>query len=107
VTAARHIEDFDSSSRKACRLQLRTLRAAVEQPFSAHAWNLVRLYPEGRAERLSVDPPPHSTGLWLSEGVTIYYASRIEEVLAAALPLLNARPQDSAADAALSIGSAV
>ena len=42
-----------------------------------HAWNLVRLYPEGRAERLSVDPPPHSTGLWLSEGVTIYYAEAL------------------------------
>ena len=39
-----------------------------------------------------------------TDGVTIYYASRIEEVLAAALPLLNARPQDSAAEAAL-IGS--
>jgi ATP-dependent Lon protease len=41
-----------------------------------------------------------------TEGVTIYYASRIEEVLAAALPLLNARPQDSAAEASISIGSA-
>jgi ATP-dependent Lon protease len=41
-----------------------------------------------------------------TEGVTIHYASRIEEVLAAALPLLNARPQDSAAEASLSIGSA-
>jgi ATP-dependent Lon protease len=33
-----------------------------------------------------------------TEGVTIHYASRIEEVLAAALPLLHARPQDSAAE---------
>ncbi len=31
VTAARHIEDFDKTSQKARRLQLRTLRAAVEQ----------------------------------------------------------------------------
>jgi len=41
-----------------------------------HAWNLVRLYPEGRG-KLSVDHPPHSTGLWLSEGVTIYYAEAL------------------------------
>ncbi len=41
-----------------------------------HAWNLVRLYPEGRGI-LSVDPPAHSTGLWLSEGVTIYYAEAL------------------------------
>ncbi len=31
VTAARHIEDFDKTSQKARRFQLRTLRAAVEQ----------------------------------------------------------------------------
>lgn len=31
VTAARHIEDFDKASQKARRLQLRTLRIAVEQ----------------------------------------------------------------------------
>lgn len=31
VTAARHIEDFDRASQKARRLQLRTLRIAVEQ----------------------------------------------------------------------------
>ena len=42
-----------------------------------HAWNLVRLYPEGRAVRLSVDPPAHSTGLWLSEGITMYYAEAL------------------------------
>ena len=41
-----------------------------------HAWNLVRLYPEGRGI-LSVDPPAHSKGLWLSEGVTIYYAEAL------------------------------
>ena len=41
-----------------------------------HAWNLVRLYPEGRG-KLSVDHPAHSTGLWLSEGVTIYYAEAL------------------------------
>ena len=41
-----------------------------------HAWNLVRLYPEGRGV-LSVDQPAHSTGLWLSEGVTMYYAEAL------------------------------
>src|SRR5689334_13733634 len=41
-----------------------------------HAWNLMRLYPEGRGV-LSVDPPAHSTGLWLSEGFTIYYAEAL------------------------------
>jgi len=38
-----------------------------------HAWNLVRLYPAGRGY-LSERPPEHATGLWLSEGVTTYYA---------------------------------
>jgi predicted metalloprotease with PDZ domain len=41
-----------------------------------HAWNLVRLYPEGRGT-LSADPPAHSTGLWFSEGVTMYYAEAL------------------------------
>jgi len=34
-----------------------------------------------------------------TEGVTIYYASRVEEVLAAALPLLHAKSQDRVPDA--------
>ncbi|HEY3113846.1 MAG TPA: hypothetical protein VGJ62_09190 [Gemmatimonadaceae bacterium] len=38
-----------------------------------HAWNLMRLYPEGRGV-LSESAPAHATGLWLSEGVTMYYA---------------------------------
>jgi len=38
-----------------------------------HAWNLMRLYPEGRGI-LSEHDPAHATGLWLSEGVTMYYA---------------------------------
>lgn len=38
-----------------------------------HTWNLVRLYPEGRGT-LSDRQPEHATGLWLSEGTTIYYA---------------------------------
>ena len=42
-----------------------------------HAWNLIRLYPEGRGQRLSADPTPHTKGLWLSEGVTIYYAEAL------------------------------
>lgn len=41
-----------------------------------HAWNLMRLYPEGRG-KLSVDPPSHSSGLWMSEGITMYYAEAL------------------------------
>ncbi len=41
-----------------------------------HTWNLVRLYPEGRG-RLSERAPEHTTGLWLSEGVTMYYAEAL------------------------------
>ena len=41
-----------------------------------HAWNLVRLYPEGRGT-LSAEHPAHSTGLWFSEGVTMYYAEAL------------------------------
>ena len=58
------------------------------------------ILPADNRQNVEEDLTPAQT-----EGVTIYYASRIEEVLAAALPLLNARPQDSAAEAAL-IGSA-
>jgi predicted metalloprotease with PDZ domain len=43
-----------------------------------HTWNLVRLYPEGRGT-LSDRDPEHSTGLWLSEGVTMYYADALLE----------------------------
>jgi predicted metalloprotease with PDZ domain len=42
-----------------------------------HAWNLMRLYPEGRGGGPSVDRPAHATGLWLSEGVTTYYADAL------------------------------
>jgi predicted metalloprotease with PDZ domain len=41
-----------------------------------HAWNLMRLYPEGRGV-LGVDRPARATGLWLSEGVTMYYAEAL------------------------------
>ena len=41
-----------------------------------HTWNLVRLYPEGRG-RLSDRDPEHATGLWLSEGITMYYAEAL------------------------------
>jgi predicted metalloprotease with PDZ domain len=41
-----------------------------------HTWNLVRLYPEGRGS-LSERAPEHTTGLWLSEGVTMYYAEAL------------------------------
>jgi predicted metalloprotease with PDZ domain len=41
-----------------------------------HTWNLVRLYPEGRGA-LSDRDPEHTTGLWLSEGVTMYYADAL------------------------------
>src|SRR5438105_4708692 len=36
----------------------------------------MRLYPERRGV-LSADPPAHATGLWLSEGVTMYYAEAL------------------------------
>jgi predicted metalloprotease with PDZ domain len=42
-----------------------------------HTWNLIRLYPKGRERRISVDPPEHSSGLWLSEGFTMYYAEAL------------------------------
>lgn len=41
-----------------------------------HTWNLVRLYPEGRGT-LSDRDPEHTTGLWLGEGVTMYYADAL------------------------------
>jgi len=41
-----------------------------------HAWNLMRLYPEGRGA-LSADPPARSTGLWFSEGLTMFYAEAL------------------------------
>jgi len=41
-----------------------------------HTWNLVRLYPEGRGT-LSDRDPDRSTGLWWSEGVTMYYADAL------------------------------
>ncbi|GAC1483404.1 MAG: PDZ domain-containing protein [Gemmatimonadaceae bacterium] len=41
-----------------------------------HTWNLVRLYPEGRGT-LSDRDADHSTGLWWSEGVTMYYADAL------------------------------
>ena len=41
-----------------------------------HTWNLVRLYPEGRGA-VSYQAPAHATGLWLSEGITIYYAEAL------------------------------
>ena len=41
-----------------------------------HTWNLVRLYPEGRGT-LSEREPDHATGLWLSEGITMYYAEAL------------------------------
>jgi predicted metalloprotease with PDZ domain len=41
-----------------------------------HTWNLVRLYPEGRGT-LSDRDPEHATGLWLSEGVTMFYAEAL------------------------------
>src|SRR3984893_1501410 len=41
-----------------------------------HTWNLVRLYPDGRGT-LSDRDPEHATGLWLSEGITMYYAEAL------------------------------
>jgi ATP-dependent Lon protease len=42
----------------------------------------------------------------LMEGVTVHYASRIEDVLAVALPLLNARPDTSPVGAELAVSTA-
>jgi ATP-dependent Lon protease len=40
----------------------------------------------------------------LTEGVAIHYAKRIEDVLAVALPLLNARPDTKPAEPGLVVG---
>jgi ATP-dependent Lon protease len=42
----------------------------------------------------------------LTEGVTIHYANRIEDVLAVALPLLKSRPDTTPAVAEQSVGAA-
>jgi ATP-dependent Lon protease len=47
------------------------------------------ILPADNRQNVEEDLTPAQT-----EGVTIHYASRVEEVLAAALPLLHARPQD-------------
>ena len=41
----------------------------------------------------------------LTEGVTIHYASRIEDVLAVALPLLKARPDTKPAEPKVTVGA--
>ncbi|MFN2636788.1 MAG: hypothetical protein ABR585_07175 [Gemmatimonadaceae bacterium] len=41
-----------------------------------HTWNLMRLYPEDRG-KLSDRDPEESTGLWFSEGVTMFYAEAL------------------------------
>jgi ATP-dependent Lon protease len=53
------------------------------------------ILPADNRQNVEEDLTPAQT-----EGVTIHYASRVEEVLAAALPLLQARPQDAEAVAA-------
>jgi ATP-dependent Lon protease len=50
------------------------------------------ILPADNRQNVEEDLTPAQT-----EGVTIHYASRVEEVLAAALPLLHARPQDAVA----------
>ncbi len=50
------------------------------------------ILPADNRQNVEEDLTPAQT-----EGVTIYYASRVEEVLAAALPLLHAKPQDAEA----------
>ena len=42
-----------------------------------HTWNLMALHPRGRAI-LSTDPPAHTRELWWSEGLTIYYATMLQ-----------------------------
>src|SRR5580692_3345648 len=58
------------------------------------------ILPADNRQNVEEDLTPAQT-----EGVTIHYASRVEEVLAAALPLLHARPQDLEAQAGLALGS--
>lgn len=41
-----------------------------------HAWNLVAIHPDTYND-LSYLPPTHTTGLWWSEGVTLYYADAL------------------------------
>jgi len=57
------------------------------------------ILPADNRQNVEEDLTPAQT-----EGVTIHYASRVEEVLAAALPLLHARPQDVEAQASLALG---
>jgi ATP-dependent Lon protease len=57
------------------------------------------ILPADNRQNVEEDLTPAQT-----EGVTIYYASRVEEVLAAALPLLHARPQDVEANAGIALG---
>jgi ATP-dependent Lon protease len=57
------------------------------------------ILPADNRQNVEEDLTPAQT-----EGVTIHYASRVEEVLAAALPLLHARPQDAAAEANIAVG---
>ena len=61
------------------------------------------ILPADNRQNVEEDLTPAQT-----EGVTIHYASRVEEVLAVALPLLHARPQDDvAAEAQVAIGPIV
>jgi ATP-dependent Lon protease len=57
------------------------------------------ILPADNRQNVEEDLTPAQT-----EGVTIYYASRVEEVLAAALPLLHARPLDIEAGASVALG---
>lgn len=41
----------------------------------------------------------------MMEGVTVHYACRIEDVLAVALPLMNARPDTQPTEAEVAVGS--
>jgi len=60
------------------------------------------ILPADNRQNVEEDLTPAQT-----EGVTIHYASRVEEVLAAALPLLHARPQDSESQATLALGPTI
>jgi ATP-dependent Lon protease len=60
------------------------------------------ILPADNRQNVEEDLTPAQT-----EGVTIHYASRVEEVLAAALPLLHARPQDAEAKAKVALGPVV
>ena len=77
----------------------KAIEELVSNAFDAGATSVHVILPADNRQNVEEDLTPAQT-----EGVTIYYASRIQEVLAAALPLLHARPQDAEALSGVIIG---